>query len=349
MTTALQRRRGTASNHSSFTGLDGEITVNTTNKSVHVHDGTTAGGFELLREDLSNLTDITTTVTFSDNTELRFGDDDDITIKHGTSGSTINAAANLSLSVGGTTKALVTNNGLETSGDAKGTRFKTTSAGSASIPAYGLATDVNTGMFFPTQDTLGFSEGGAERARINSSGQLLVGTTSGGSYNAKIRATARIEGSGFVGTSNASQFLNGGFMGDATINVNSWTGYSSSSQKLMSFQGSTGSERGTITMAGTSTQYNTTSDERAKENIQDAGDAGAKIDAIQIRQFDWKEDGAHQDFGVIAQELQSVAPEAVTEGFDEEDMWSVDYSKLVPTLIKEIQSLRNRVAQLENE
>jgi len=230
-------------------------------------------------------------------------------------------------------------------------RASTLRAGQGSNTAPGIAftTSTTSGFTNPGLATVGFVTGGNERARINSSGQLLVGTTSGGSYSAKIRASARIEGSGFVGTSNSSQFLNGGFMGGATIIVKSWTGYSSSSQKLMSFQGSTGSERGTITMAGTSTQYNTTSDERAKENIQDAGDAGAKIDAIQIRQFDWKEDGAHQDFGVIAQELQPVAPEAVTQGYDEEDMWSVDYSKLVPTLIKEIQSLRNRVAQLENE
>ena len=237
---------------------------------------------------------------------------------------------------------------LHVNGTARATTLRGGS-GTNSAPGIAFINSTTSGFTNPSLATVGFVTGGNERARINSSGQLLVGTTSGGSYSAKIRASARIEGTGFVGTSNFSQFEQGGFMGGATITVKSWTGYSSSSQKLVSFQGSTGSERGTITMAGTSTQYNTTSDERAKENIQDAGDAGAKIDAIQIRQFDWKEDGVHQDFGVIAQELQSVAPEAVTQGFDEEDMWSVDYSKLVPTLIKEIQSLRNRVAQLENE
>jgi len=54
MTKAVQRRRGTASEHQTFTGLEGEITVNTTNNSVHVHDGSTAGGFELARADGSN-------------------------------------------------------------------------------------------------------------------------------------------------------------------------------------------------------------------------------------------------------------------------------------------------------
>ncbi len=105
---------------------------------------------------------------------------------------------------------------------------------------------------------------------------------------------------------------------------------------------------GSITQSGTgSVAYNTSSDERLKENITDSADAGSKIDAIQIRQFDWKSDGSHQDYGVIAQELVNVAPEAVHQPVDSEDMMGVDYSKLVPILIKEVQTLRNRVAQLE--
>jgi hypothetical protein len=106
---------------------------------------------------------------------------------------------------------------------------------------------------------------------------------------------------------------------------------------------------GTITQNGTTgVLYNTSSDERLKENITDSADAGSKVDAIQIRQFDWKADGTHQDYGVIAQELVEVAPEAVHQPVDEEDMMGVDYSKLVPMLIKEVQSLRSRVAELEN-
>lgn len=54
MATQIQFRRGTTAQHSSFTGAIAEVTVNTTNKSVHVHDGSTAGGFELARADLSN-------------------------------------------------------------------------------------------------------------------------------------------------------------------------------------------------------------------------------------------------------------------------------------------------------
>jgi len=108
-----------------------------------------------------------------------------------------------------------------------------------------------------------------------------------------------------------------------------------------------GTSTGGISNTGTTTSYNTSSDQRLKDNIVDAPSASDDIDAIQVRSFDWKADGSHQKYGMVAQELQSVAPEAVSEGETEDDMMSVDYSKLVPMLVKEIQSLRARVAQLE--
>jgi len=47
MATAIQRRRGTTSQHSSFTGLAGEITIDTDLNTIIVHNGSTAGGFRL--------------------------------------------------------------------------------------------------------------------------------------------------------------------------------------------------------------------------------------------------------------------------------------------------------------
>jgi len=108
-----------------------------------------------------------------------------------------------------------------------------------------------------------------------------------------------------------------------------------------------GSVVGSVTTSNVATAYNTSSDARLKENIADAESASERIDAIQVRQFDWKVDGAHQDYGMIAQELMTVAPEAVSGDPESDDMMGVDYSKLVPMLVKEIQSLRARVAALE--
>ena len=65
MAKVVQRRRGTTSEHSSFVGLVGEITVNTTTKTAVVHDGTTAGGFALARSDGTNLSTSAGTISGS--------------------------------------------------------------------------------------------------------------------------------------------------------------------------------------------------------------------------------------------------------------------------------------------
>lgn len=54
MPTQVQQRRGTTSEHSSFTGAVGEITVDTTKDTAVVHDGTTAGGHPLAKESALN-------------------------------------------------------------------------------------------------------------------------------------------------------------------------------------------------------------------------------------------------------------------------------------------------------
>jgi hypothetical protein len=158
--------------------------------------------------------------------------------------------------------------------------------------------------------------------RIDSSGNLLVGRSSVG-------AAATDNGHVFYGTGQHYIFSN------ATECV-----------RFYETSGS-GQQVGSISITSSATAFNTSSDQRLKENITDASSASDDIDAIQVRQFDWKVDGSHQRYGMVAQELLEVAPEAVTGEPDGEEMMGVDYSKLVPMLIKEVQSLRARVAQLE--
>jgi len=160
-----------------------------------------------------------------------------------------------------------------------------------------------------------------ERLRIDASGNLLVGCTS---------------------QPDASNF--GGFINPVGQFRSSRNSTSAATQ--FSFNNPNG-EVGTIVTSGSATAYNTSSDQRLKENIVDAPSASDDIDAIQVRSFDWKADGSHQKYGMVAQELQTVAPEAVSAPDDPEKMMGVDYSKLVPMLIKEVQQLRARVAQLE--
>jgi hypothetical protein len=171
------------------------------------------------------------------------------------------------------------------------------------------------------------SGGGTERMRIDTSGNLLVGMTSSG----YLAADSGVQLYGYGGAR---------FGADGTA-----------ARNLISFVNGTDgtpAEVGLIQTNGSSTSYVTSSDQRLKENIADADDAGSKIDAIQVRKFDWKVDGSHQDYGMVAQELQAVAPEAVSVPEDPEKMMGVDYSKLVPMLVKEIQSLRTRITALES-
>lgn len=68
MATQLQIRRGTSTQVAAFTGAEGEIVVNTTNDSVHVNDGSTAGGFEMARADLNNVSDTDLNAALTGNT-----------------------------------------------------------------------------------------------------------------------------------------------------------------------------------------------------------------------------------------------------------------------------------------
>ena len=56
----IQFRRGSANEHATFTGAIGEITVDTTNKTLRVHDGETAGGTALAKQSALDSADYVT-------------------------------------------------------------------------------------------------------------------------------------------------------------------------------------------------------------------------------------------------------------------------------------------------
>ena len=212
------------------------------------------------------------------------------------------------------------------------------------------------GMFLPAANNLGFSTNSIEQMRIDSSGNLLVGTTS------QSTQTGRLEvHSGSASTAGMFKTTAGA---TAAWACDFWNADTTGNNLFVEFATETSyTARGSITYnrAGGLTVYNTTSDQRLKTNIINAPSALSKINSIQIRSFDWIETGNHIDFGVIAQELEQVAPETVTQGEDKEDgsikrAWAVDTSVLVPAMIKAIQeqqalieSLTTRLTALENK
>ena len=78
-----------------------------------------------------------------------------------------------------------------------------------------------------------------------------------------------------------------------------------------------------------------------KNNIVNTHFGIADVMKIPVRDYTYKADAAKTPTtGFIAQELYEIFPNAVTKPANAEDMWSVDYGKVTPLLVKAIQELK---------
>jgi hypothetical protein len=265
--------------------------------------------------------------------------------------------------------------------------------GSASAPTLTNDGDTNTGIFFPAADTVGIATGGTERARVDSSGNLVLGATSGSALadryidingtqaglNFLISGTSqgyiyaggsnefRITATGSGGNSNFTSFYTGGSermrldtSGNLLVGTTSSAGQITalapsgnnvaalrsagavSATRFIRFDVNTTTEVGSIQYNGTGTSYITTSDYRLKEDVQPMTGALAKVQSLKPCTYKWKNSG-EQDEGFIAHELKEVCPRAVVGEKDavNEDgsinPQGIDTSFLVATLTAAIQ------------
>ena len=104
MSTQVQFRRGTTAEHSAFKGADGEVTVDTSLKTVVIHDAITNGGLPLLRDDGSNSSLALGSVT---NCSLKFQGDPN-------TGLISPSADSISLVTGGISRLTIDSNGSVT-------------------------------------------------------------------------------------------------------------------------------------------------------------------------------------------------------------------------------------------
>ena len=176
-----------------------------------------------------------------------------------------------------------------------------------------------------------FGTNNTERARIDSSGNLLVGTTQSG--------IGTYTGFRIVGTTSAADRAELGSAASTNSGIG-WSMYSTGAGAYRFYVGYGG------TIYATSTTITGISDVRLKENIRDLDDGLEKIMALQPRKFDWKE-GKGQNIknarGFIAQEFETVFPDMIEEWLDDspegEEPYKAVNANLVPTLVKAIQEL----------
>jgi len=190
-----------------------------------------------------------------------------------------------------------------------------------------------------------FSINNSEKMRINTSGQLSVGSS-----NVVANSTFTHNGD--------SEFA---------IGCQNTAG-GTASQIAIRFMRNTNTDVGSITTTNNATAFNTSSDYRLKENIDYTFDATSRLKQLKPARFNFIADDTNTIVdGFIAHEVSSIVPEAIAgtkdatkvqDVYDDDgnvtgtetvpDYQGIDQSKLVPLLVKTIQELEARITALES-
>jgi hypothetical protein len=179
--------------------------------------------------------------------------------------------------------------------------------------------------------TGGGSSADTEAMRIDSSGNLLVGTTSAVAERVVCSVTGgSINGFGAYATSTATALA-------------------------LVCRNNSNSAVGTISFSTTATSYNTSSDYRLKENVTNVTDGITRVKQLEPKRFNFIADPDRTVDGFLAHEAQAVVPEAVTGTHNEVDndgnavMQGIDQSKLVPLLTAALKEAITKIETLETE
>lgn len=188
---------------------------------------------------------------------------------------------------------------------------------------YGVANTQEQGnLAFYTNPNYNSTGSLAERMRITSGGDLLVGSSSASTSSNGVWIYKTANGSGRI---NIIKIVSG--VNSAIANYFN------------------GTYVGGVDYGDTSTSFPTSSDYRLKQDFKDFSGLSL-ISAIKTYDYEWKTDNTRA-YGVIAHEFAEILPYAVRGEKDGEEMQGVDYSKLVPVLVKAIQELKVEIDLLK--
>ena len=266
----------------------------------------------------------------------------------------------------------LTGNFLEKTGDSMQAGLGITD-GTASAPGVFFTNATTTGVFSPVAGETTVVSVGNTILNVNPNGAIVTGvltattvsaTTASFSGNVSVGGTltyedvTNVDSIGVVTARSGVHFGLAGVGGSISAAGNAtFAGIVTATSFSGSFSGTTGvfdsivvgsavtanSSGIVVTGVTTATDFNSTSDERLKENITTVENAVEVNNQLRGVRFEWKKDG-RPSYGVIAQELEQVLPELVSDT----DPKTVNYNGIIGVLIEAVKELSARVDELEN-
>jgi hypothetical protein len=205
--------------------------------------------------------------------------------------------------------------------------------GTAAAPALSASGDTNTGIFFPAADTLAFTEGGAEAMRIDSSGNLLVGTTSDTGM-ITVRSDSTTSGRRLLqvrtnnGTEVAVMFQSGAVFLPTTAAFTTGSGAN-------------------MVIATDGQLFRSTSSLKYKTDVQDTSHGLAEVMALRPVTYKGKTDGDKVFGGLIAEEVHDVGLTEFVQYAQDGTPDALHYGNMVSLAFKAIQEQQAIIEQLK--